>query len=65
MAKEKNVFTCSECGGSSPKWLGKCPSCGAEFLIKKETRRGPKIRCLTEGCSYAIEPADDAEGDAA
>ncbi|MEO6625245.1 MAG: DNA repair protein RadA, partial [Burkholderiaceae bacterium] len=29
MAKEKNVFTCSECGGSSPKWLGKCPSCGA------------------------------------
>ncbi len=29
MAKEKTVFTCNECGGTSPKWLGKCPSCGA------------------------------------
>jgi DNA repair protein RadA/Sms len=30
MAKEgKTVFTCTECGGASPRWLGKCPSCGA------------------------------------
>src|SRR5688572_29353084 len=29
MAKEKNLFVCSECGGTSPKWLGRCPSCGA------------------------------------
>ncbi len=29
MAKDKTLFTCSECGGSSAKWLGKCPSCGA------------------------------------
>ncbi|HEY1393428.1 MAG TPA: DNA repair protein RadA [Methylibium sp.] len=29
MAKDKTVYTCSECGGTSPKWLGKCPSCGA------------------------------------
>ncbi len=29
MAKEKTVFVCSDCGGSSPKWLGKCPSCNA------------------------------------
>ena len=29
MAKEKSVYTCSECGGTSPKWLGKCPSCNA------------------------------------
>ncbi len=29
MAKEKSVFLCQECGGSSPKWLGKCPHCGA------------------------------------
>lgn len=24
----KSVFFCRECGASSPKWLGKCPSCG-------------------------------------
>ena len=28
MAKEKTLYVCSECGGSSAKWLGKCPSCG-------------------------------------
>jgi DNA repair protein RadA/Sms len=29
MAKEKTIYTCSECGGINPKWLGKCPHCGA------------------------------------
>ena len=29
MAKDKTTFTCTECGGTSPRWLGKCPSCGA------------------------------------
>ena len=29
MAKEKTNYVCSECGGTSAKWLGKCPSCGA------------------------------------
>ncbi len=29
MAKDKTQFTCSDCGGNSPKWLGKCPHCGA------------------------------------
>ncbi|MBP8286315.1 MAG: DNA repair protein RadA [Rhodoferax sp.] len=29
MAKEKTQFVCSDCGGSSPKWLGKCPHCNA------------------------------------
>jgi DNA repair protein RadA/Sms len=27
MAKVRTVFRCSECGGSSPKWVGKCPTC--------------------------------------
>lgn len=29
MAKDKTQYACSECGGTSPKWLGKCPHCGA------------------------------------
>ena len=29
MAKDKTVHICSECGGTSSKWLGKCPGCGA------------------------------------
>jgi len=26
-SKAKTVFACAECGHSSPKWLGQCPSC--------------------------------------
>ncbi len=29
MAKEKTIYTCNECGGTTPKWLGKCPHCQA------------------------------------
>jgi len=29
MAKDKTIYTCTECGGSTPKWQGKCPHCGA------------------------------------
>ena len=25
----KSVYTCRDCGGTSPKWLGKCPHCNA------------------------------------
>ena len=29
MAKQKTVYACTECGGSSPKWQGQCPHCNA------------------------------------
>ncbi len=29
MAKKKVMFECMACGYESPKWLGKCPNCGA------------------------------------
>jgi DNA repair protein RadA/Sms len=28
MKKVKTIFFCQNCGHQSPKWLGKCPSCG-------------------------------------
>lgn len=42
MAKEKRVYVCSQCGNDSPKWIGKCPSCGAwnsyvEQVVYKES----------------------------
>ena len=42
MAKDKTAYVCSNCGYDSPKWLGKCPSCGQwntfqEVVIHKET----------------------------
>ena len=28
MAKAKTVYFCTECGNETPKWQGRCPSCG-------------------------------------
>ncbi|PID26736.1 MAG: DNA repair protein RadA [Candidatus Cloacimonadota bacterium] len=28
MAKDKKYFLCDSCGYDTPKWMGKCPSCG-------------------------------------
>lgn len=36
MAKVKSVFICSECGYESPKWYGKCPSCGEWNTMNEE-----------------------------
>ena len=29
MAKTKTVFYCTDCGTETPKWMGRCPGCGA------------------------------------
>lgn len=40
MAKDKTTFTCTECGGTSPRWLGKCPSCGAWNTLIEQVAEG-------------------------
>jgi len=43
MAKTKSIFTCQNCGAQSPKWLGRCTSCGEwntfveEVVAKKQS----------------------------
>jgi len=29
MAKAKTIYSCTECGATSPKWQGQCPGCNA------------------------------------
>jgi DNA repair protein RadA/Sms len=45
MAKTKTAYFCQQCGHQSPKWLGRCPSCGewntlAEEVIEKSASEG-------------------------
>lgn len=54
MAKSKTVFFCTECGASSPKWMGKCPQCGAwntyqEEVVVRETTPEEKRRSWSGG----------------
>lgn len=37
MAKLKKVYFCTDCGYETPKWLGKCPACGAWNTIAEHT----------------------------
>ena len=39
MKKDKTTFVCQECGYASPKWMGKCPNCGAwnSFVEEKSS----------------------------
>ncbi|WP_182185722.1 DNA repair protein RadA [Pectinatus frisingensis] len=53
MAKKKSVFVCQECGYDSPKWVGKCPGCGAwntmvEEIIKSDIRHGLSLELKGE-----------------
>ncbi len=40
MAKVKSIFFCQNCGNSSPKWMGKCNSCGEwnSYVEEKTTK---------------------------
>lgn len=35
MAKSKTHYVCSECGGTTVKWQGRCPHCGAWNTMKE------------------------------
>ena len=36
MPKQSTQFVCSECGAASPRWLGRCPSCGKFNTMAEE-----------------------------
>ncbi len=42
--KTKSIYACQNCGASSPRWIGKCPSCGewntfVEEIVVKENKK--------------------------
>lgn len=45
--KDKTVFVCTECGFDSPKWSGKCPSCGMWNTMVEKTVRADKPSATT------------------
>ncbi len=39
MAKTKTVFFCTACGNETPKWMGRCPSCGAYNTMEEHIEK--------------------------
>lgn len=47
MPKTKTAFFCQQCGYETPKWTGKCPSCGAwnsfvEEVVQRDDKQSKK-----------------------
>ncbi len=57
MAKVRTVFRCTECGGSSPKWVGKCPTC-LEWNTLVEEREDPGQAAGATGYAFGLAPRD-------
>ena len=59
MAKTKTVFFCTNCGNETPKWMGRCPGCGAfntmEEHIEKPVAPG-KMKSAPVGTSRKPQP---------
>ena len=47
MAKPKTIYTCTECGGSSPKWQGQCPQCGTWNTLVETVATPAAVRFAT------------------
>ena len=43
MAKAKTTYTCTECGGQSPKWQGQCPGCQAWNTLVETVAETPGV----------------------
>ncbi|QTQ08028.1 DNA repair protein RadA [Macrococcoides canis] len=62
MAKVKSTFECIACGYQSPKWMGKCPNCGAwnqmEEVIEHK-QKGPKNAISESQSDNKVEKLKD------
>ena len=64
MAKAKTIYTCTECGGQSPKWQGQCPHCEAWNTLVESTVESAKPgtnRFATLGGRSEIVTLSDVE----
>ena len=39
VSKTKTIFYCTECGNETPKWMGRCPSCGAFNTVQEHIEK--------------------------
>ena len=62
MAKTKTLYTCTECGGQSPKWQGQCPACNAWNTLVETIAESAKPRYQALAASSAVQMLGEVEG---
>jgi len=62
MAKIKSVYTCTECGGQTPKWQGQCPSCNAwNTLVETIAEAAPTNRYAALAQTAGLQKLSEVE----
>ena len=57
MAKAKTVFYCTSCGNETPKWQGRCPSCGQwNTLVEHVEKPTPAGRAKPAPVGFSRTP---------
>lgn len=49
MAKARAIYRCTDCGGASPKWVGRCPGCEAWNTLVEEVERSARLTVAEPG----------------
>jgi DNA repair protein RadA/Sms len=44
MARPRSIYACTACGAQQPRWLGRCPECGAWQTLVEEAQAGAGAR---------------------
>lgn len=57
MAKNNTTFVCAECGATSPRWLGRCPSCGKFNTMAEEITESKPAAATTRKSLYSTPKA--------
>ena len=55
MAKSTTEYVCTECGAASPRWLGRCPSCGKFNTMAEEIIKPAEKSEKSRGAAYAAK----------
>ncbi|MGH8750605.1 MAG: DNA repair protein RadA [Burkholderiales bacterium] len=62
MAKPRSVYTCTECGGQTPKWQGQCPHCSAwNTLVESVVEAPAKNRYSTVAASSKLQSLGEVQ----
>jgi len=61
MAKQKNIYTCTECGGQVPKWQGQCPHCMAWNTLVETIAEPGKARYNALSVTSEVQSLSDVE----
>jgi DNA repair protein RadA/Sms len=61
MAKTKTVYSCTECGGQSPKWQGQCPHCNAWNTLVETIAESAKPRFAGLAATSQVQLLHDVE----